>query len=56
VRDRRRVPPPTTADEEGTVVVTEHRNPTIRGVSYRLWVHCPSEGWTELTRSALQVE
>jgi hypothetical protein len=56
VRDRRRVPPPTTAGEEGTVVVTEHRNPTIRGVSYRLWVHCPSEGWTELTRSALQVE
>ena len=52
VRDRTRAP----TEESGTVVVTEHRTPTVRGVSYRLWAHCPSEGWTELTRSALQVE
>ena len=55
VRDQTRAPP-TESEEEGTVVVTEHRSPTVRGVSYRLWVHCPSEGWTELTRSALQIE
>jgi hypothetical protein len=42
--------------EGGTVVVTENRLPTVSGVSYRLWAHCPSEGWTELTRSMLCME
>jgi hypothetical protein len=42
--------------EGGLIVVTEHRLPTVRAVNYRLWVHCPSEGWTELTRSMLSAE
>ena len=42
--------------EGGTIAVIERRMPNVHGVTYRLWAHCRSEGWTELTQSALRTK